>query len=835
MDAQVAVDTGRHGELEKPSEKLSSGSPAGKSLNVKRWGLRLAVVLVLIFFGGMILVYGLLRGSQGVLSGERTVSGLSQSASIQFDEVGRPLVKAASLGDALVAQGYLHGSERLWQMELFRRAGQGRLAALMGKDLVEADIELWRMGVPQLAGQLYRHASATMRTWVEGYVQGINAAIRAQRVAPPEFLLLDAAVDPWRVEDVFAVGALIAFQSANNHQNELLRLALARHLGPAMMAPFLSDGSDRPDFPFVVPSGSDSAMEGNTAALAQSVLDPLDSPYYPRIRFGSNGWVVAPERSATGQALYAFDSHDTLGLPNLFYEVHLFYREGAQPRQIRGWSVPGLPGVINGFNEAIAWGFTNIGDTQDLFLETPCDGGSQPHFWYGEECREAEVMQHQIEVKGAEPVNFTITTTAHGPLIREEPALALSWTMHDFEALAGQGFGLEALLALNRARNWREFSEAIDRHAAPTLNATYADIHGDIGFRTAGLIPQRGAGEGLYPLEGRDPANDWQGWVPVAQMPRRLNPPEGFLAAANARVNPPGVGPLVSADNAAPYRIGRILQVLGESDRVTVAQMQALQRDWYDGQAALLLPRLIPMVERAGLDNLQLTVLDRLTSWMVAPFAEADSLPALVFQRWYLALAEAVFAEPLGDALYSKLLKRNYLVNDALDGLLLDEASPSWWPGGRAETVTQAFLTTLETLEAELGSLTQWRLDALQQVGLPHELGAAVPVLAPLFNASAVPWGGSPASVGRANYRYDAPFRVRQGATVRAVAQMTPVPQVASVIPGGQSGHPLSRHYQDQFPAWLAGELLPIPTRFDPERGTDLILSPEDGEREDAH
>ncbi len=341
------------------------------------------------------------------------------------------------------------------------------------------------------------------------------------------------------------------------------------------------------------------------------------------------------------------------------------------------------------------------------------------------------------------------------------------------------------------------------------------------------MIPRRGRGDGLLPLDGSDPANRWQGMVPAAQMPAVSNPPEGFLAAANARVNPAGEGPLVSADNAPPYRIARIRQVLGAGSQLTLGDMQALQLDRLDGQAALLLPSLLRETDAAALDPAAAEALALLQQWAASPVAGPGSAAALVFQQWYLALAEQVFAAPLGE-LYPRLLQRAYLLNSALDRLVLQAQPSPWWRNDKRGLITAALNDAVAALADRLGpGPARWRLDQRLHVALRHQIATAVPALGWLFNRPDVPWGGSSATVGRARYNYARPFEVDTAATVRAVAEMTAAPRLLSVIPGGQSGHPLSPHYADQFPAWLAGELYPIAPQAPTASAGRLTLLPQ--------
>ncbi len=809
----------------------------------RRWLRWVLLVFLLMAVFALAVPYLVLRGSLPRTSGSLVAAGLQHTTVIHFDELERPYVEAKTLPDALYAQGFLHASHRLWQMELFRRAGQGRLAELLGPSMLDADQDLFRCGVPQFAEILRQNSSPKLRERIEAYVNGVNTGIRSLSVRPTEFLLLGTEVKPWTENDVFAVGSLMAYQSANNQMNELLRLELSQTLDAERFNAFLTDSSEESGFPFVLPPSpnseasvsppsepsSDASSSYSVGHVFESLaeLDPAENPRMPRLGFGSNGWVVAPSKSKSGHALFAFDSHDELGLPNLFYEVNLFYGDG---KQIRGWSVAGLPGVINGYNHRIAWGFTNIGDTQDLFLETRNpDDPSQ--FKDGDAWYTAHSESVEIPVAGRPNADsFTIVSTKNGPLISDDPPIALRWTVHDVEA---GGPGLDGFFNLNLAENWEDFNAALNELAAPSLNATYADVDGNIGFRTGGILPIRSHGKGLYPLEGSDESNRWKGQVSLEDMPRSFNPDSGYLAAANARVNAEGDGPLVSADNAAPYRIHRIQQVLEDRDDLTLEDMQQLQFDWHDSQAERLMPVMLEALnqsehQREETSNSSSQAVELLQKWHSAPVATADSAAALIFQLWYLELAREVFVESLGDELYARLTKRNYVLNHALDRLLRFDQDSLWWQGDRHAVITRAWERTLERLTEELGpDPTTWRLDHMQSVALGHELGKAEPMLAPLFNLEATPWAGGPAMVGRANYRYDRPFQVSHGATVRVTAEMSASPQVHAVIPGGQSGHPLSAHYADQFNAWLNGEQYPVQESPNEVSGKTLTLTPE--------
>jgi penicillin G amidase len=783
---------------------------------------RVAIALILLLLLVAVLTVASLPGSVASTSGERAVAGLAQPVEIRFDALQRPYVHAATIEDALFAQGWLHARHRLWQMEMFRRAGQGRLAELLGPSMLDSDKELWRLGVPQLAKQLEANASDHLRGLVAAYISGVNEGIDSLRIRPPEFLMLQASPQTWRPADVYALGAVMAYQSAGNFENELLRHALFQEVGAERAAIFLPDESQFEYFPYVI-----DAVDAKTSLTIPQILrrmaatDPLDTLLLPRFAFGSNAWVVAPSHSESGNALFAFDSHDALGLPNLFYEVHLFFGDG---RQLRGWSVAGLPGVINGYNERISWGFTNIGDSQDLFLETRSDT-DELKFKDGEYWYEARVEMVEIPMKGRdEAEQLRIIHTKNGPLISEDPPIALRWTVQEMN-----GLGMDSLIDLNLAQNWEEFSDAMDRFAAPPLNASYADVDGNIGFRTAGLLPKRGRGEGLLPLPGDDAESRWQGIIAPEDMPRLFNPPEGFIAAANARISPAGMGPLVSADNAPGYRIQRLQDVLSSNAQHNAEDMRKLQMDWHDSQAERLLPAMIEGLAGTSETQLEVDALQSLEDWRQNLKATPDSAAALIFQAWYRALARAVFEPALSEGVFNELHKSNYPLNHALDRLILSEENSDWWEGGREAVLRGAFKEALAVIGNALGGdVSKWRLDSLHRVKLEHDLGKAVPQLDRLFNLPAAPWGGSTSTVGRARYRYDRGLDVTGAATVRVVGEMSDPPSMAAVMPSGQSGHPLSGHYDDQFEAWLGGELFPISASWDDVSGDVFRLIPGD-------
>ena len=739
--------------------------------------LLLCLVIAAVLAAGVGIVYW--QGARS-LPTDKTLeysSFVSAPVEIYFDQRGRPFVYAESFADAFFAQGYLHARDRLWQMEMFRRAGSGRLAEVLGADGLATDIAMWRAGVPELAKRMQAVASTELKNFIRAYVDGVNSYI--YEALPPEFLLLDFSPPPWRVEDVFTMGALMAQQSANNLDQELLRLALIQELGCTRASIFSPEQ-------FAI-NCVETELALATANHHVELVSGRQNPLFSAPAMGRNAWAVSTD---DGPALFACDSHDGISLPNLTYDVHLFVRD----QQIRGNSVPGLLGVINGFNEFMAWGFTNIGDSQDVFLETMTEGY---RFLDGDDWYQAELEEVEIPVRGAEPYKLTLVTTRHGRLISEAPAISVRWA-----PLEQSEHGLDALLKLNRATSFAEFNQALDVFVAPSATATYADVTGRVAQRTLGLLPVRGAGVGLVPLPA-GPSNAWRGMIPMTDLPREES--AEYVAAANTPL--PNTDHLVSADNATGYRTDRIGQML--RDVVTPEDMHVLQTDQRNLQAESLLPRMVSLLDEGVGDHHSATI-EELMIWANNAYDHADKWQPLFFARWYQRLIEGLFRAELSVDTYNRLLGESYVINQAIDGQLL-AGSAGTWPV--KDGVNKAFeLTVYELKKGET-----WGQH--HQLMLKHEFGAAFPGADLLFNRGPYEVGGGNATVGRARYSHKRPFQVSGGATTRIVLQMAQPIKAWMISPGGQSGHPLSDYYNDQTDAWVAGEI-------------DLIVEPKEQEPE---
>ncbi len=767
----------------------------------------IAVVVVFVLLAGVgIFGSNFLRSGLPEYKTEVELEGLVGEVGVHHDMRGVPYIAAVHEDDLYFMQGYLHAKERMWQMELQRRVVQGRLSEVLGEDQLQADMFLKKLGLDNIARRMHLNSSPKGRAVLESYARGVNAYLNSH---PPslEFRLLGFEPEPWEPLDSTGIISLMAFDLGSNWQAEAFRQALAEEIDPLLFKEIVPpyEGWETPRV-LASPDPDGKSEDGATAAdkilslLEKSSLDHL----YALPRLGSNSWVISPERSVTGTAVLANDPHLNLGLPSIWYENALTLREAECDMDLYGWSIPGAPGIIIGHNRNISWGLTNIGDTQDLFLEErhPEDPYS---FKYEGEFYEADVEIAEIKVDGrTDPEVVEIIHTRHGPLISDDPPMSLRWTAYEAGAST-----LDAVLKINEAEGWEDFRAALAHFAVPVQAFVYADVEGNIGFRVAGKLPIRKSGQGVMPSPGWEEGHGWEGFIPFDELPELYNPPEGFIASANNRVEPDDYPYLISLDNAPGYRKLRIDEVLSGLETISVEDSKELQTDWYNRHAAERLPFFLQVLKQnsCGLRMVDQEAVDVLIDWSEEPVNSGDAAGAAIFQTWYLNLMEELFKPELGDELYLEFQKQGYIASNALEALLEREES-GWYPDGIEAPLIASFGRAVDDLTGKLGDdPAEWRWDELQTITFKHDLGAAPLIGNYLFNRGPFPYGGDFMTVGRARYAFEDPFNVINGAGLRFITVLDKGRiESEAVLAGGQSGHPLSPHYSDQLEAWLEGK-----------------------------
>ncbi len=772
-------------------------------LRALKWLLLAFLVFLALLFLGAWVYLGSLKPQR---AGRLPLEGLSAPVEVERDAHGVVRIRAQSLEDLFFAQGVVHAQERLWQMEFQRRIGQGRLSEVLGAATLPQDRFLRTLGVYRAAEAAYERLLPEEKAAVDAYVAGVNAYLKTHPPLPLEFRLLGFAPEPWRGPDVLAWAKMMSYDLSANWDRELLRYrlllrGLSRERVEALLPPYPAEAPTvLPAPPAPAPSPvpapplpREGEEQGVAAllALAQSLPKGVEA---------SNNWVVAGSRTTTGKPFLADDPHLSLGFPSLWFLMAL----EAPGYRVIGASLPGVPGIVIGRNDRIAWGVTNVGaDVQDLYILEEAPGG----YRHRGQVRPYRVREERIQIKGGGEEVLRVRETVYGPVLTDAlgdyqgPPLALRWVSLDPEDHI-----LQAFLGVNRAQNWGEFKEALRHYSAPSQNFVYADVDGNIGYIAPGKFPIRRPGHtGAYPVPGNGEW-DWQGYRSPEAWPQLFNPPEGLIVTANHRVTPPGFPYALTEDWAEPYRAKRILELLKAKDRLSLEDMKAAQLD----QKSLLFQDFRPVLE------LLTPLSPRAEAWRARLLRwdgdMRDGPEASLFAAWYTELTRLPERE-VGEAFWDE---PRYLLRALKEG---DPNCDRLETEYRETCLDFAALALEKALERFEGNPPPWR--RLHRAHFAHAVLTHTP-LAPLVDQK-IGAGGDryTVNVGPFDPR---DFRMTKGPSYRQIVDLARLEASLFVHAPGQSGHPLEGQARSLFPLWARGEYLPM--AFTAPARQHLLLEP---------
>jgi penicillin amidase len=753
-------------------------------------------------------------------SGTLRLRGLAKPVTVLRDRWGIPHIYAESQDDLFFAQGFVAAQDRLFQMELWRRTGEGRLAEILGKEAVERDrfARLLRYRGDMKAE--YASYSPDAREIIAAFVRGVNASIESTRGHwPVEFRLAGFTPEPWTPE--VCLTRLAGWGMTRNASLEVLRAKLVRALGAEMVDELIATDPPRK---IEVPPGLDLAgidepvLGGALAAGAPVTFEPVQ---------GSNNWVVDGSLSATGRPLLANDPHRSIQLPSLRWMVHLV----APGWNVIGAGEPSLPGVAVGHNDRVAFGFTIVGiDQQDLYVEET-DPAHPDRYRFNGRWETMRVERERIRVRGAAPVDVELKFTVHGPVLHEDRVRHRAYALRWVGSEPGTA-GYLASLSLDRARSWPEFLRALERWKVPSENLVYADVDGNIGWQATGLTPVRKGWAGLLPVPG-DGRFEWQGFLPLSDLPRSFNPASHLIATANHNIMPPGYTKELGYEWGSPFRFERIVAELSQpGSKFTVESFERLQHDVVSLPARRMI-RLLAAAQGAPENTEELRPwAERLTRWDGS--LGRDSSPAALYELWMDKLPEAVFKPKLGEASW-RLVAPLVGMEEVLAAL--EAASPRWFGAGEAGTAArgaalfQALGAAVKAGRETLGpDPDTWRWGALHKTPFHHPLSTDAQRKA-VFDLPTVERGGGGDTV---NAAAGFGFEATHGASFREVLDVADWDRSVAVNVPGQSGQPGSPHYGDLLPLWSEGRYFPF--LFSREKiekaATDrLILEPAEVKR----
>ena len=754
-------------------------------------------------------------------SGTLHLQGLHEPVEVITDNYGVPHIYAHNEDDLYFTQGYIHAQDRLWQMEFNRRIGSGRLSEIFGPIALATDQFCRRLGMHRAAAEEVARLSEHNQRVLGAYAHGVNTFIKQnQHKLPTEFVLLRFKPEPWKPADSIQWSKMMGWNLGGNWETELIRARLIGKLG-AELASKLEPGYD-PAHPLIVPPGVE--YQGLNLGLLEQYEQVKELSGFGMLG-GSNNWVVDGTMTATGTPILCNDPHLGQAAPSIWYECHLT----AGDIDVVGASFPGSPGVVIGHNRHIAWGVTNaVSDVEDLYIEK-FNPENPSQYEYQGRWEEAKIVREEIIVKGQkELVIEEVRITRHGPILTGMPhpnhqaqsngataelPLALRWTGLE------QCNILSAVQKLNRASNWNEFRDAMRDWDVPPQNVIYADREGNIGYIMAGAIPLRSKGQALLPSPGWTGEYEWTGFIPFEELPQTFNPEQHFIVTANNRVVDDSYPYYITNEWLNGYRAQRIRDLLTSQDhKLTLADMAKIQGDYYSLPAEEFVPYILTIQPDTAIAEAALEIL-RTWDYVLSP----DSVGAAIYITFLDKLVRIVLNAVLADdpSLLEGYLGVGSTILSVLNGYtgrskpmlirLLKEQDDSWFansvilngPRSWKAALSSAFHAAIEELREKLGNnLTLWKYGSIHQMTYRHALGAVKP-LHKFFNRGPLPVGGDIDTVNMGTVSPAQPSEVITVPSYRQIVDLADMTRSLSGHAPGQSGHPVSKHYDDMIKMWL--------------------------------
>ena len=778
----------------------------------KRRSWRSRLLRYALFLVSLLVILVLLAGAFGVAwfgyrplpqtSGSIQLPGLSGEVKVVRDSNGTPHISATTADDMFIAQGYVTAQDRLFQLDFFRRVGAGRRSEVLGSAAINQDRFLRTIGLRRAAEAEMPSLGAEDLKILEDYSKGINLFIDTHKDnLPIEFNLLGYVPEPWTPLDSVSWGKYMAYDLSGNYTREILRAALVDKLG-ADKAAFLLPTDPADNTPLIVPQGANYAGMDKALALVDLQAEVSAIAGSDPASQGSNNWVVSGAKTTTGKPMVANDPHLGIRNPSIWYEVGL---------QAPGWDVagvtfPGVPGVVIGHNERIAWGVTNVGgDTQDLYMEKVNPANPDQYEFQGS-WQNMQVIPEEIKIKGKPSQTINVRITRHGPIMNDVTStldgsqpMALQWTALKNAPLIG------SVLDYDRASNWTEFRTALRGFNSPAQNFVYADVDGNIGYQVPGLWPVRAKGDGLLPVPGWTGEYEWTGYASFDELPSAYNPSTNFIATANNRPVPANFSQkfTLGEEFDPGWRAARITQLLTAKDKLSLQDLTAIQNDVISlpgREIGAAFANLSDSDARTG------NAVKRLKNWDGS--MAANSVPAALYKVAFQDLIEDMFKDKLGDV-YGQYLDEPRFYIPLVLKLLKDPTNEWWGAGGRDALLQKALGQAVDSLGSKFGgNMDDWRWGRLHTLSFSHTpLGPALPFpLTLVLNQRTLERSGDGQTVAASSYDYgDTGFVQTSGQSFRTVMNLANFDDSVIVNTLGQSGQPFSKHWGDNIDDWNNG------------------------------
>ena len=761
------------------------------------------------------------------LDGTAKLPGLQGEVTVERDNWGVPHIRASTVEDAVEAQGYVIAQDRLWQMDILRRASRGQLSEILGPATLKIDKDFRNLNFGRAADRDLQLMSPESRKLLEAYAHGVNRFIEQhQETLPLEFTLLKYKPQAWQPGDSLVLTGYMYRTLTDTREREIHRAVVAAKAGPELAKDLFSDESSMDRFvvgdPNVKEKVSDASQDdedddedemdsedvlkaqllhpGLLETMAKPDLTSLlagqvekwmrDAQHDIRGTLGSNNWVVNGAHTATGKPLLANDTHLELTIPPIWYEVHMT----APGWNVKGITFPGAPLVIIGHNDRIAWGFTNNGaDVLDLYIET-FNSANPDEYRVNGKWKKADVFDEVFHVKGAPDEHMRLVVTRHGPVLQNDgdKSYAMRWTALEPGGLAN------SYNWLGKAKNWKQFREVMRQVWGPAQNVVYADVDGNIGYVMAARVPIRKKGHGEIPVPGDTDEYEWAGYIPFEQLPQSFNPESGLIVTANARVTGPDYKPYLTDRWEEPYRTARIYDLLHDKHDLRPEDMLKVQTDTYSFPHAFIGEQLVAAAKIAPpKDPRAQKLVQQAKDWN--GIADANSSVVSFLDITMYRALDLILEPKLGED--TKLYSWRKL---AFLQRVLTERPARWLPAefkNYDELLSAAADRAVKRLEEETKSSDpdDWAWKKFNYLDMLHPIGREG-ILKKLLSLAGEPQSGTLFSPRAASRHH--------GPSERFVANLGDWDNSILLLPAGQSGQPGSEHYTDQFSYWLDGKAI---------------------------
>jgi len=770
-------------------------------MQVLKWVSGILLGLIIVIFIGL---YAYLRSTLPDYDGELAVPGIKERVEIIRDAYAMPHIYAQTDEDAFFALGYCMAQDRLFQMDMVRRAARGRLAEILGKDLVPVDKFFRTITAGRSFEEIASNYTPEFRSPANAYAAGVNYFIENHKgPLPIEFTILGYEPEPWKLTDGVAVHYYMAWDLNSAFDIEMLFASVINKVGKEMAKDLFPDYPK--NYPTIIPKATASLNFTKTLAFAREVLGAEGGG-------ASNNWVVSGKKSATGMPILANDPHLGHGAPGIWYEAHLV----SPSMNVSGSILPGMPFVVIGANEHVAWGVTNVeADDTDFYIEK-INPANPNQYEYESRWENMTIRDEIIKIKGAEDEKFRVRLTRHGPIIDEVykfeeakgTALSMRWTA--YEKLQA-----EAFYYLNIAKSIDDIEKALEFYKCPGQNFVYADKKGNIGFWAAVGIPIRDGFSGAFPVPGWDGNYEWKGYVPTREQPHLRNPARQWIATANNKHVGDDYPYIISHYYAMPDRFVRIEEMISEKEKLAVNDFKRMHSDFHMVLAKEWVPMMLNSLSDKDLSEKEQNALITMKDWDFV--ADTEGVAPTVFHATINEMVKNAFKKRLGEELYEQYINKSNVAFNAMRNLIAQGQSV-WFddPETQAvenlsEIIIKSFKEAIAYLNETMGSnVDDWQWGKLHTLTLYHPFGKSSSLMGYFMNIGPFPMGGSIATVNPQPYKLINPWEGYHGASLRYIIDFSNMENSRRVIPAGISGNFMSPHYDDQAELWRTGKYRPF-------------------------